>query len=98
MLCGGAEHDPSGRGAVIAGDQLRDRAAHRVADERRRRETEQLDRGRRVGGAVGEPERRQRTHPAAVPAVVDREHAVAGLDERHVAGVPVEVGARHPAV
>ena len=84
--------------AVIARDQLRDRAAHRVADEDRRRDPEPGDRGGGVAGAVDERELGDRPQAAAVSAVVDREYAVAGLHQRLVGAVPVEVGARDPAV
>ena len=53
---------------------------------------------RGVGGAVGEPERHERPQAAAVPAMVDREHAIAGLGEIAVGAEPVEVGGRDPAV
>ncbi len=45
---------------VVARDELRDRAAHRVAVDDRRADPERADHRRGVGGAVGQPERDQR--------------------------------------
>ena len=84
--------------AMVTGHQLGDRAAHRVADDDRLLDPERPQHRGGVIGAVGQPEGRQRAQPARVAAVVEGQHAVAGIGERTVGGVPVEVGAHHPAV
>jgi hypothetical protein len=93
-----AQDDGANQGAVIAGDQLSDGAAHRVADEDGGVNAELLDDGGGIGGAVGQGERGHPPQPASVAAVVDGQHAVAGLLQRPVGRVPVEVGGHRPAV
>ena len=73
-----AEHHAGGDVRVVAGNQLGDRASHRVSDDDRGREAERSQHGGGVGGAVDEPERDERAQPAPVAAVVDRQHAIAG--------------------
>ena len=75
---------PSTRDAVPAPDQLRDRAAHRVADDGEALDAERVGDRDDVVGAVLEGER-LRPDPAAVPALVERDHAVA-LGERCIDG------------
>jgi hypothetical protein len=83
---------------MVARDQLCDRTAHRVADYDRRGDLELAQRGGGIAGAVREPERLERAKSAPVAAVIDRQHAVARVDQGLVAAAPVEVGARDPAV
>ena len=89
---------PATTNGIVAGHQLGDRAAHRVADDERRRDAELPERGSGVAGAVRETKRRDLAHPAAVPAVVDREHPIAGTREVVVRAAPVEIRGRHPAM
>ena len=64
--------------------QQRDRPAHRVARGRHRPEAEVLRQRDRVVGAILQPEVGERAQPAPVPAVVERNHAVAGRGQRAV--------------
>ena len=93
-----AEDDALDEIRVVAGEQARDRPAHRVADgEHAVDPLVAEDRGG-VVGAVDEAERRRAAQPAAVAAVVEREDAVPGAAQRVVDRDPVEVGRHHPAV
>ncbi len=77
--------------------QLSDRPAHRVAD---RDEPVDAERGSHIDGivrAILEPERLLRSQPGAMPAVVERDHAVA-LAERAIAAEPVEIGSCCPTM
>ena len=96
VLSGAAEDHAAGNIGMVAREQLGDRPAHRVADHQRRRESRVRSTAARIGGAVAEAERHQRPQPAAMPAVVDREHPVARFDQVAVGAAPVEV-ARRPS-
>ena len=52
----------------------------------------------RVVGAVVQPEVRERAQAAPVPAVIERDRAIAGRGQRFVLVEPVEVRGRGPAV
>ena len=83
---------------MLVRHQLGDRTAHRVAHDERRRELELVQHRGGIARAVAETERHERTQSPPVTAVVDREHAIAGVGQIAVGAVPVQVGARHPAV
>jgi hypothetical protein len=53
---------------------------------------------RRVIGAIGQAKRRQGPQTARMATMVDRQHAIAGVGQRPVHRMPVEIGAHHPAV
>jgi hypothetical protein len=95
---GRAEHEAGDEVGMVAGQEAGDRAAHRVADGHGAIDPFVAQEGRGVVGAVGEAERLGRSQPAAVAAVIEREHAIAGAGERVVRRDPVEVGRHHPAV
>ena len=93
----GAEHEAGDDIAMAAPQQLSDRPAHRVADDRHRSEVEHLDEGGDVVGTVGEAERHLRLQAAAVAAVIEGDN-IEALGKRVVARDPVEVGGRRPPV
>jgi hypothetical protein len=95
---GRAEHDALHEVRVVAGEQARDRAAHRVPDGEDAVDALAAQHGGGVRGALAEPERLGRAQATAVPAVVEGEHAVAGVGERVVDREEVEVGGDHPPV
>ena len=74
---GRAEHETRHEVAVAAPQQLRDRAAHRVADRDHGPGAELDQRRRAVVGAVGEPEDPARADALPVTAQVGRDHAEA---------------------
>ena len=94
----GAEDEPGDELRVVAGEDRGDRAAHAVADRQHRLDLELREQRGGVVGAGLERERLGGADAAPVAAVVDRQDAVAGLLERAVGRVPVEVGREHPAV
>ena len=53
---GSREHESGDRVGVVAGEELGDRASHRITDHGRRCRVEQVERRRRVGCAVRQPE------------------------------------------
>ena len=80
-----------------APQQLRDRAAERVADSDDRTDVERIERGGRVVGTVGEPEAPAVANAPTMPPHVDRDH-VEVLAQRVEHAEPVEAAARHPTV
>ena len=90
--------EPGDELRVVAGEDRGDRAAHAVADRQHRLDLEVREQRGGVVGAGLERERLGGADAAPVAAVVDRQDAVAGLLERAVGRVPVEVGREHPAV
>ena len=78
MLGRAAEDEAADDVRMLAGDELGDRAAHRVADDGRRRDSELPQDGGRVCRAITQAEPLDRSQAAAVTAMVDRQHAVAG--------------------
>ena len=75
----GAEDEPGDELRVVAGEDRGDRAAHAVADRQHRLDLEVREQRGGVIGAGLERERLRGADAAAVAAVVDRQHAVAGL-------------------
>ena len=93
----GTEHETGDEIGALPREQLRDRAAHRVAGEHHRPGVQRVEQRGEVVGAVVEPEHGAGAHPATVAAEVGGEHpelAAEGLE--HPA--PVEAAAAHPAV
>ena len=95
---GGAQHQPGDPVRVGAGEQLRDRAPHRVAGDQGLPDAEHVEQRGRVVGAVLQPERRAAAQAAPVPAQVGGEHPVAGPGQRGVLAAPVQVAGEHPPV
>src|SRR4051794_17680536 len=77
--------------------QLRDRAAHRVADGDHRTGSELYERFRTVVGTVGEAEDRAAAHTSAMAAEIGRDD-VEMLRERLEDIEPIEAARRDPTV
>ncbi len=79
VLGGAAQNDAAGHVGVVARHQLGDRASHRVAHHQCRRQFAAFGARRRRRRRSRSGETAPWSQPAAVAAVVDRQHPVAGL-------------------
>src|SRR5437763_12285484 len=95
MGSGGAQHHPGHQLGVPTPQERRHWSTHRVADRDDRARAEDLDEG---GSVVGTRLERERAPDAATVAPLVQSHDVDVLGEAGVAGAPVEVGRRRPAV
>src|SRR5436305_3873877 len=98
VLGGGAQYEPADDIGMVAADELGYGTAHGVADHNGGGGVQLAQRGGRVGRAVGQPEALEWPHPAAMTAMIDRQHPIARGAKFLVCPPPVHVRAHDPAM